>query len=156
MPLLTMTIGRETYMTTRYTILIVLTGMSLLGLTGCVERALTIRTQPDDAVIYLNDEEIGTSPTTVSFKWYGDYNVRIVKSGYQTLKTHQELVAPLHDYFPFDFVAQILWPGHIKDEYEWEFTLEPLQPLEREQLIQQAQALEDKLDQLTHDPNMMP
>ena len=141
-------------MTVRHVMIVAM--LSLVGLTGCVERTLTVRTHPDNAVIYLNDEEIGTSPTTVSFQWYGDYNIRITKDGYQTLKTHKELKAPLHDYFPFDFFSQILWPGQIKDEYEWTFNLEPLQPVDRDQLIQQAQALEDKLNRLANAPNNQP
>ncbi len=141
---------------TRHRMMTGLIALSLTLLAGCVERTLTIRTTPDDAIIYLNDEEIGTSPATVSFQWYGDYNVRITKEGYQTLKTNQELVAPLHDYFPFDFVAQILWPGQINDEYEWTFELETLQPVDRDELIQHAQALEHKLDELNQDPNVTP
>jgi hypothetical protein len=39
----------------------------LLG--GCVERELTINTKPEGALVILNDEEIGTSPVTVSFNW---------------------------------------------------------------------------------------
>lgn len=143
-------------MTIKNNVLLGLITLSLIGLTGCVERTLTVRTQPEDAVIYLNDEEIGTSPTTVSFQWYGDYNIRITKEGYQTLKTHQELKAPLHDFFPFDFFAQVLWPGQIKDNYEWTFDLEPLKPTDRDQLIEHAVAMEQKLAALTHDPNVAP
>ena len=53
----------------------------LLGLCGCVERELTINTNPSGAVVLLNDEEIGVSPVTVPFNWYGDYNVTIRKQG---------------------------------------------------------------------------
>ena len=57
---------------------------SIVGLllTGCVERELTITTKPQGALVVLNDEEIGTSPVTVPFNWYGDYRVRISKSGF--------------------------------------------------------------------------
>jgi hypothetical protein len=37
---------------------------------GCVERWLTINTEPQGALVTLNDEEIGVSPVTVSFEWY--------------------------------------------------------------------------------------
>ena len=58
----------------------------VLLLSGCVERQLTIKTIPAGALVTLNDEEIGPSPVTTSFNWYGDYNVRISKDGYETLK----------------------------------------------------------------------
>jgi len=55
-----------------------------LFLGGCVERRLTINTEPQGALVILNDEEIGESPVTVNFNWYGDYWVRIRKEGYET------------------------------------------------------------------------
>ena len=89
----------------------------------------------------LNDEEIGTSPVTVGFNWYGDYKVRLSKEGYETLNTHRELKAPLHDNFPFDFFAEILWPEKIVDKYEWDFELAAYQVPERNELIQSAENL---------------
>lgn len=108
---------------------------------GCVERQLTINTQPQGALVVLNDEEIGTSPVTVSFEWYGDYDVRISKEGFATLKTHRKLESPWYDAFPFDFFAQILNPDRIVDEYEWTFELAPKKKISREELIQNAEEL---------------
>ena len=112
---------------------------------GCVERRLTINTEPRGAVVTLNDEEIGTSPVTVSFEWYGDYCVRISKEGYETLKTHRKLEAPWYDAFPFDFFAQILNPKRIVDSYEWTFTLAPQEYPTREELIRNAEELKKQL-----------
>jgi hypothetical protein len=116
---------------------IVLLALTLL-LAGCVERKLTIVTQPSEAVVWLNDEEIGTTPVTVNFNWYGDYYVRIEKPGYGILNTHRKLKRPLHDVFPLDFFAQALWPGTIVDAHQWEFDLEPFEQASPEQLIQSA------------------
>ncbi|MBW8016726.1 MAG: PEGA domain-containing protein [Planctomycetes bacterium] len=110
-----------------------------IAMTGCVERKLTINTNPPGGLVTLNDEEIGVAPVTVPFSWYGDYNVRITKEGYATLKTHKLLKAPLHDGFPFDFFAECLWPGRIIDEYEWTFDLTPYQAPDRDKLIQKAE-----------------
>lgn len=109
-----------------------------LLLAGCVERKLTINTQPQGAVVFLNDEEIGESPVTVSFNWYGHYYVRIAKEGYETLDTHRKLKAPLHDHLPFDFFAQTVYPGKIVDSYEWTFELSPRRQISRNELIQRA------------------
>ncbi len=116
---------------------------------GCVERKLTIRTTPENALVTLNDEEIGTSPVTVSFQWYADYNIRVTKAGYTTLETHQELKAPWYDYFPFDFFAQVLYPKRIVDEHEWSFDLEPAKPADRDTVIQQAEALQQEMQAQT-------
>ncbi|MDD5064183.1 MAG: PEGA domain-containing protein [Phycisphaerae bacterium] len=114
-------------------------------LAGCVERKLTINTDPQGAIVVLNDEEIGTSPVTTSFEWYGDYNVRISKEGFETLKTHRKLKAPWYDYFPFDFFANCLNPKRIVDSYEWSFTLAPQTEPDRDELIRDAQKLKKQL-----------
>ncbi|MHC4104162.1 MAG: PEGA domain-containing protein [Planctomycetota bacterium] len=121
-------------------------GLSVsLLLSGCVERKLTINTEPQGALIILNDEEIGTSPVTVSFEWYGDYWVRISKDGYENLNTHRPLKGPWYDTFPFDFFAQIISPERIVDSYEWSFSLEPQKQISREELIQAAEKLKKDL-----------
>jgi hypothetical protein len=120
-----------------------LTGVLLLS--GCLERKLTINTAPQGAIVALNDEEIGTSPVTVSFEWYGDYEVRIKKEGFETLKTHRQLKGPWYDKFPFDFFAGVLNPKRIVDSYEWTFTLAEKKTVKRDELIEKAQELKKQL-----------
>lgn len=108
---------------------------------GCVERELTINTDPQGGLVYLNDEEIGTAPVTVGFQWYGDYAVQISKQGYQTLNTHKKLNKPWYDHFPFDFFVECLWFGDIVDNYQWDFKLEPYQQPKREHLMESAEYL---------------
>ena len=114
-------------------------------LSGCVERRLTIDTAPQGALVVLNDEEIGESPVSVSFNWYGDYNVRVSKEGFETLKTHRKLQGPWYDKFPFDFFAQILNPKKILDSYEWMFELAPKEQPTRDELIENAENLKEQL-----------
>src|SRR5512133_122457 len=87
--------------------------VTLLISSGCIERRLTINTVPSGALVSLNDEEIGVTPVTVNFNWYGDYRIQIIKEGYDIFNTHRELKAPLHDTIPFDFFCGVLWPGRI-------------------------------------------
>ncbi|MCI0499281.1 MAG: PEGA domain-containing protein [Planctomycetales bacterium] len=119
----------------------------LLAASGCVERKLTIVTEPKDAVVWLNDEEIGVTPVTVAFNWYGDYNVRIEKPGYEIVNTHRLLERPVHDRFPLDFFAEVLWPGTIRDDYTWTFPLQLYQPASPEELIKSASDMRQKADQ---------
>ena len=115
----------------------------VMFLAGCVERQLTIVTEPQEAVVWLNDEEIGVTPVTVNFNWYGDYNIRIEKPGYDILNTHQLLKRPAHDMFPLDFFAEVLWPGTIEDSYTWTFDLEPFQQASAAELIEQANQMRE-------------
>jgi hypothetical protein len=125
-------------------IVITVTFIAALLLTGCVERYLTINTEPQEAIVFLNDEEIGTSPVTVSFEWYGDYNVRISKDGYETLNTHRELKAPLHDKAPFDLLS-LLSTKRTVDSYEWTFELEEKKQISQEELIKNAEKLKNQM-----------
>jgi len=132
---------------TRKSPLVVLSGFLisiLIIAAGCVERKLTINTNPTGAVVLLNDEEIGVSPVTVSFKWYGDYNVTLRKAGCQTLQTHRNLKAPLHDYFPFDFIVGVLYPFQVVDSYEWSFDLQPQKEISRQELIEAAEQMKSQ------------
>ena len=133
-------------------VLILMGILALACLTGCVERKLTINTAPQGALVWLNDEEIGFSPVTVEFNWYGDYKIRAEKQDYAILNTHRKLKAPSHDGFPMDFFAQILWPGKIQDYYEWTFDLTPYEPVNRQLLISAAEQMKKQAQtELTED-----
>ena len=117
----------------------------MLLMSGCVERELTINTVPQDAQIFLNDEEIGISPVTVNFNWYGIYRVKIQKNGYETLKSNVKIERPVHDYFPFDIFENLFNP-HRVDSYCWEFDLQPYQSIDRKLLIDKAKLAKEKVD----------
>ncbi len=105
---------------------------------GCVERTVTINTEPKGAIVWLNDKEVGRTPVTVPFKWYGDYDVIIRKEGYETLKTHRKLVRPWYEYIPFDLFAEVFTPAVIHDDHFWEFELEQGQPVAEKELLERA------------------
>ena len=128
-------------------LLVCIFGILAFSQTGCVERKLTINTEPQGALVALNDEEIGISPVTVEFNWYGDYKVRLIKDGYGIVNTHRKLDAPRHDGFPLDFFYEVLWPGLVVDEYEWTFALAEYQPPARQDLIDASRRLKKVAEQ---------
>lgn len=130
----------------RFVILLAVVVAAGLLAGGCVERKLTVVSEPQGAVVWLNDEEVGTTPVTVNFNWYGDYYVRIEKDGYAILNTHRELERPAHDRFPLDFFAEVLTPEKIVDETIWTFKLEPYKPVPTDQLVQSAEAMGKQAD----------
>ena len=109
------------------------------GFTGCVRRTLNITTAPPQALVYLNDEEVGRSELNTDFLWYGDYDVVIRKEGYQTLHTHLKLDAPWYQVVPLDFFAEVLWPARIVDRHYAHFELAPWKSPTHEELIERAQ-----------------
>jgi len=115
--------------------------VGILLSSGCVRRTLTIRTVPDGGLVFLNDEEVGFSPVSIDFTWYGDYDVIVRKPGYQTLKTHLLVRQPWYQIPPIDFFAEVLWPGHIHDQHEGNFELQPESLPEIADLIDRAKAM---------------
>lgn len=93
-------------------------------LSGCVQRTMSIDSNPPGALVYMNDQEIGRTPLKRDFTWYGTYDVQVRMEGYETLSTKQKVIAPLWQWPPFDLVAE-LWPGHLKDERHFTYTLQP-------------------------------
>ncbi len=111
---------------------------ALTGSAGCVRRTITITTEPPQALVILNDQEIGRSIVTTDFLWYGDYDVIIRKEGYETLKTHWDIKPPWYQVLPIDFFAEVLWPRYIHDRHSRHFVLEPAEPPAQEELIGRA------------------
>ncbi|HVS70309.1 MAG TPA: PEGA domain-containing protein [Phycisphaerae bacterium] len=130
--------------------------MLLAGLGGCVERKITIGSGPPGALVYLNDVEVGRTPVTVPFTWYGDYDVRMRlerEEGEGTnrkvvqyyLHTHERAHAPWFQWLGVDLFAEIL-PFQFKDEKVWAFKLEPVpQPTDAE-LMERAEELKGQLN----------
>jgi hypothetical protein len=50
-------------------------------LAGCLERTITITSDPTGALVHLNDAEVGRTPVTVPFTFYGNYTVRLEHPG---------------------------------------------------------------------------
>ena len=92
---------------------------------GCLDRTITINTQPQGAVIWLNDQEVGRSPVTTAFRWYGAYQVRARKEGFEPLTTTRVAHAPWYEYPGPDLVAEAL-PARVRNRVVWDLTLTPL------------------------------
>jgi PEGA domain len=114
----------------------------LACLPGCVERTVSITTEPHGATVFLNDEEIGQSPVKVPFTWYGDYEIIVRKPGYKTLQTHQKIKAPWYQTPVIDIFAECLVPFTIHDERTLPvYSLEPETKPDKQALIQNAEDL---------------
>ena len=111
---------------------------------GCVRRTLTIETEPQGALVYLNDEEVGPTPMSTDFTWYGDYDVIIRKEGFQTYKTHVDVKAPWYQLPPIDFFFDVLWPGTVHDRHHHAFTLEPWTSPEHDEVVSRALQLREQ------------
>lgn len=119
---------------------------ALLAFTGCVERTLTVQTDPPGALVAMNDLEIGRTPVARTFEWHGNYEVIVRKDGYQTLKTQTDIKTPWYEYPPIDLVCELL-PFKIQDHQEIAYVLVPeeTEPGHAEELRERAQQMKGQL-----------
>jgi len=111
---------------------------------GCVERRLTLVTQPQGAVAYYNGEQIGQTPVTFSFTHYQAADLRFEKDGFDTLRLVQPLKVPAWQRFPLDIFSELLWPFTLRDEQAFAYTMEQTQDLPADGLLQEAQGARER------------
>lgn len=111
---------------------------------GCVRRTLEIRSDPPGAIVSLNGVEVGSTPLTRDFTWYGTYDVVLRKEGYDTLKTTGEVIAPWWQWVPIDLVAELL-PLH--DRRRLAYSMEPVSAadVDPQQMLDRAAELRSQL-----------
>jgi hypothetical protein len=108
---------------------------------GCVQRRLTIRSNPPGARVYVGDEEVGTTPVSTDFVYYGTRKIRLVKDGFETMVVNQPIPAPWYQIPPLDFISENVIPGEIRDERVVNFQLVPLQAVSTDQLLARGEQL---------------
>jgi hypothetical protein len=113
---------------------------------GCVERTLSIDSNPQGAMVVLDDEEIGRTPLRHDFQWYAKYEVIIRKDGYQTLKTTADVKAPIYEIPPLDLVADVLpIPFKDKQQFTYDLQLEP-DTVNAPALLQRGEDMREQLE----------
>ncbi|MCD6364760.1 MAG: PEGA domain-containing protein [Planctomycetes bacterium] len=116
------------------------------ALGGCVEREMTITTDPPGALVFVSDKEIGRSPVSQRFLWYGDYDIILRLKGYKTLKTHANLRPPIYEIPPLDLLSAIA-PWTYYDRRYLHFEMEKLVIPGDDELIRRAKALRARNDE---------
>ena len=128
---------------------VVLVDLSLIALVGCVERTITVRTDPPGALVSVNEVEKGRSPVTFDFTWYGEYRVLVEHPQYETLETTKRIYAPVYQWPIIDLVCEVLLPFKLHDQRDWSYTLVRRQDVDTEQLIDRAEDLRRRTENPT-------
>ena len=119
--------------------LLFLAGVSLLA--GCVERRYTIRSDPPGATVIVNGEEIGPTPASKSFVYYGEREITLILDGYATKTVIQPIKAPWWDNYFTEFFTENMLPVTLRDEREYKFQLTPAQSPPQGELRDRAESL---------------
>ena len=112
---------------------------------GCVERRFVVTSEPFGAVVYNEREApIGATPADQEFTWYGTYQFKLVKDGYQTKVVQENIKAPWYEWPIFDFVSENLVPWNIRDIRRLHYKLDPLEPMSPDKVRSDGDALRQR------------
>ena len=112
-----------------------------LSSTGCVRRRMTIRSYPPGAQVFVDNREIGTTPCSTSYVYYGKRNIMVVKDGYKTETFVHQFTVPWYEYVPLDFINENLNPREIRDESTIDVNLTPQENVPPEKLLERANGM---------------
>jgi hypothetical protein len=116
-------------------------GLLGAGLSGCVERRFTVRTDPPGALVRVNGEEVGSTPVSMPFIYYGDRRMTIEAEGYQTLNLVQPIKAPWWDNRLTEFFSENMVPFTLRDEREFYYRMSPAASSQTGDLVGRAEEL---------------
>ncbi|HVR87319.1 MAG TPA: PEGA domain-containing protein [Planctomycetota bacterium] len=120
--------------------------LGLLSQAGCVDRFLSINSDPPGAAAYLDGEKVGTTPCEVRYVWYGTRDLILELRGYTLIRQQVTLSPPWWQIIPLDLLTDVVLPFTLRDRMAVSYTME-LAPVTREEVdtvLQRADELRKK------------
>lgn len=97
----------------------------LLGNAACVERILQVRSDPPGATVFVNGDEVGTTPLNHPFSFYGTVEVMLRAKGCLAHRELKPLDPPWYEVFPIDFFSELVIPARFTNVHTIEVALTP-------------------------------
>ncbi len=94
-------------------------------LTGCVQRRLLIRSEPEGALVTIDRHTIGHTPVAVPYTYYGTREIQLQKDGYKTVQVKERIRPPWYAVFPLSFFTENFAFREIYDRRVLDFSLTP-------------------------------
>lgn len=113
----------------------------ILTLSGCVSRRMMVISDPPGALVLLEGKEIGTTPVSVDFTYYGTRELTLIKDGYETLTVQQKVPTPWYQMPVVEFFADNFTPGHITDRHQFRYAMQPQRIVPNAELQRRAEML---------------
>lgn len=128
-------------------ILSLLTVLITLAASGCIERKLTITSEPAGALVIISDKEIGRTPVTTHFIWNGEYDIilRYPEEGYETLNEQADINPTWYEIPPLDLLS-IIVPWTYPDHRYLHYKLKKAEMPSEKAIIQRAKQMQKRND----------
>jgi hypothetical protein len=114
---------------------------------GAVRRRVTIRSNPPGALVFIDDQEIGVTPVSTSFIYYGTRKIQLIKDGYETVTVLRTFKPPWYQWAGIDFITENLVRSEFHDERLVEFKLTPLRIKTNKELVDRGNQLRQRVRQ---------
>jgi hypothetical protein len=108
---------------------------------GCVQRRMIVRSQPEGALVTIDNQPVGHTPVPVPFVYYGTREIQLEKEGFKTVKVKERIRPPWYEKVPFSFFSNNFAFREIRDERLLDFELEPRSQVEENLLLDRANDL---------------
>jgi hypothetical protein len=108
---------------------------------GCVHRRVTINSSPPGALVRVDGRDVGYTPASYDFTWYGTREVQLLLDGYETYTGQIDVREPWYQRFPLDFFSDNLAGRHVTDHRHFSFPLRPKSPDGSGDVMQRAESL---------------
>lgn len=112
---------------------------------GCADRKITIRSEPEGAKVIIDSQEMGITPSTIPFTYYGTRQIILKKDGYQTYTVLAPIKPPLIHIFPFDILILFI-PYPMKDYRILSYKLLPYQKTDVKEILKKGNELKEHLN----------
>ena len=129
---------------TLYIAMLAALGSLAVGGCGQIERQITVTSDPPDVLVFVNDVEMGRTPVTFDYTWYGDYRFELRKEGYEALFDNRHVRARPNQWVGIDLFTEMFVPVTLTDNKKFHFTLEPEKEVNETSFIRRAMEFRDE------------
>jgi hypothetical protein len=113
-----------------------------LGLgNGCVDRRFVVETNVPGAQVAIDGTPLGPTPADGRREYPGCYTFTASAPGYEPLEQVVRFRPRWYDYPPLDFFAEVIWPFRIEDVRRVRLDLEPVRPVNLDELTARGEEL---------------
>jgi hypothetical protein len=92
---------------------------------GCLKRTISVTTEPPGALVWINDVEVGRTPLQTDFTFYGEYDVRLRREGFEPIIASAKADTPIQEFPGIDLLAEAA-PVRFHTIVRWHWDLVPL------------------------------
>lgn len=110
----------------------------LLLCSGCVQRRLQIRSQPEGAFVSIDRQPVGSTPLSVPYTYSGTREIQLEKDGFNTVRVEQNIRPAWWDRFPISLISNNFAFRELRDDRVFDFTMEPKEPVNQMLLFDRA------------------